>query len=364
MPSESFLFPQAVLAWYDEYGRKSLPWKQKRIAKKHRAYHIWLSEVMLQQTQVATVIPYYWRFIKAFPSIEKLATASQDEVLSLWTGLGYYARGRNLHKAAQQMWQDYQAIPNDFAALLSMPGIGRSTAGAIMAQAFDSSYPILDGNVKRVLARFHAVEGWPGKSAVAKKLWQYAEDHTPGERVADYTQAIMDLGALVCTRSKPKCNECPLTKKCSAFKSGRQALYPTSKPKKEKPVKSVHVLCLLAGSSASQQHVDMDHLVLLEQRPPTGIWGGLWSFPEFETLQMLDAHLAQAFGLNEADLESLASFRHSFSHYHLDIQPHVLRLSNTMPNYKVSESEQFFVLSDSLKLGLPAPIQKLLRQLS
>lgn len=357
MTASRFSFSRSILTWFDAYGRKTLPWKQASIAKKDRPYHIWLSEVMLQQTQVATVIPYYQRFIETFPDLESLANASQDEVLSLWAGLGYYARGRNLHKAAQQMWQAHQAVPNDFVALLSMPGIGRSTAGAIMAQAFHLPHPILDGNVKRVLARFHTVDGWPGRSRVAKELWQFAGQHTPQERVADYTQAMMDLGALICTRSKPKCDECPIRRQCLAYLTNTQTRFPASKPKKDKPVKSVHMLCLITAQSKQQR-------ILLEQRPPTGIWGGLWSLPEFETLQKLDTHLVNTLGLTEADLESLEAFRHTFSHYHLDIQAHVLRLSNTMTKYRVAESEQFYSLSESIDIGLPAPIKKLLQGLS
>jgi len=354
--SKIFLFSQSVVDWYDDNGRKALPWKSKRIAKKHRPYHIWLSEVMLQQTQVTTVIPYYQRFIKAFPNLKALANATQDEVLALWAGLGYYARGRNLHKAAQSMWQEYKAIPNDFDALLKQSGIGRSTAGAIMAQAYDQQFPILDGNVKRVLARYHSVEGWPGKTTVAKELWSLAETHTPKNRVADYTQAIMDLGALVCKRSKPLCDECPLRKKCVAYKTDRQTELPTSKPKKEKPLKSVHVLCLIYKDE-----------VLLEQRPPSGIWGGLWSLPEFASLQNMDDYLQDTFNKNESNTDSLESFRHMFSHYHLDIYPHVLTLSAKMYksyNTLVQESSQtFFPLGNERAVGVPAPMQRLLENL-
>jgi len=359
-------FSQAVLEWYDEYGRKALPWKRQSIAKKHRPYYIWLSEVMLQQTQVATVIPYFRRFTKQYPSLQKLAQATQNDVLNLWAGLGYYARGRNLHKAAQSMWAEYQAIPNDYDALLNQPGIGRSTAGAIMAQAFQQRYPILDGNVKRVLARFHTVAGWPGKSSVAKVLWKHSEQHTPAERVAAYTQAIMDLGALICTRSKPQCQVCPLRKKCSAYKLKTQSEYPASKPKKEKPIKSVHVLCELVVAKRSKK-------VSLLQRPPSGIWGGLWSFPEFESLQLLEEYLERHYGKNESDLESLEAFRHTFSHYHLDIHPHVLSLSPKMYQGQVANiiaeeaaehSVQLFDLSQPINVGLPAPMQKLLEQIS
>jgi len=355
---KNFPFAKNVLAWFDEYGRKTLPWKSVNIAQQDRPYHIWLSEIMLQQTQVTTVIPYYQRFIKSFPTLQDLAKASQDDVLNHWAGLGYYARGRNLHKAAQQMWNEYHQIPNDFEALLAQPGIGRSTAGAIMAQAFNESYPILDGNVKRVLARFHAIAGWPGKSAVAKLLWEQAERHTPSERVADYTQAIMDLGAMVCTRSKPKCTECPLQMACQAKQLGQQNDYPGRKPKKDKPSKSIHVLCLIVSQQLNQQQE-----ILLEQRPPTGIWGGLWSFPEYKTLQELDDHLSFEYNRNESDCDSLDTIQHAFSHYHLTIHPHVLSIHSDELKDKVAEGGHLFPLSSEQTVGLPAPMQKLLERL-
>jgi len=277
------------------------------IPKKNRPYHIWLSEVMLQQTQVTTVIPYYQKFIASFPNLQTLSLATQDEVLAHWSGLGYYARGRNLHKAAVTMWQKYQAVPNNYELLLALPGIGQSTAGAIMAQAFDASYPILDGNVKRVLARYFGVEGWYGVSAVSKTLWAHSFSITPQKRVADYTQAIMDIGALVCKRSRPLCDECPLSKKCIALQTGRTSELPHSKPKKDKPIKQAHVLCVLEKQN-----------IFLQQRPSKGIWGGLWSFPEFETVTQLDSYVANSFNYYN-ELLALDSFRHTFSHYHLDI---------------------------------------------
>lgn len=345
-------FAQHVLAWYDQSGHKALPWKANSIPAAQRPYRIWLSEIMLQQTQVATVLPYYQSFIQRFPTLETLAHSSQDDVLGLWSGLGYYARGRNLHKAAQIMWQEYKAIPDDFEKLLALPGIGRSTAGAVMAQAFHQPYAILDGNVKRVLARYHAVDGWPGQSSVAKLLWQHAESHTPKERVADYTQAIMNFGSKLCTRAQPKCIECTLISECNAYQNNTIDQFPASKPKKKKPVKQTHLLCVLNSDQ-----------VLLQQRPPAGIWGGLWSFPEFESKDAMIDHLElpQA---NIEDLCTLESFRHSFSHYHLDIHPHVLSGLDKLSSSNVQDSSsRFFSLHKKPEVGIAAPVQRILHDL-
>lgn len=311
---------------------------------------------MLQQTQVTTVIPYYQKFTSSYPSLKHLAAATQDEVLAHWSGLGYYARGRNLHKAAVSMWENYQRVPADFEQLLALPGIGPSTAGAIMAQAFDAPYPILDGNVKRVLARYFAVEGWYGVSAVAKKLWTHSEAVTPKNRVADYTQAIMDIGALVCKRGKPLCEKCPLQHNCIALKTNRISELPHSKPKKDKPLKQAYVLCLVDKQT-----------VLLQQRPPTGIWGGLWSFPEFTSSKALNEFLQTDLQLDLESTKALNSFRHTFSHFHLDIHPHVLQLSDKMSviNKGVQDSvSKYFPLQHELEVGIAAPVKRILEELS
>jgi A/G-specific adenine glycosylase len=261
----------ALLPWFDRHGRHDLPWKAGA-----DPYRIWLSEIMLQQTQVTTVIPYYERFLEAFPDADALAAAEVDAVLARWTGLGYYARARNLHRAARAIVDDHGGrFPADVDALAALPGIGRSTAGAIAAQAFGVRAPILDGNVKRVITRLAAVEGWPGRTAVARELWALAEDWTPAERVADYTQAVMDLGATVCTPRRPACDACPLADRCLARARGLQHRLPTPKPKREKPERRTRMLLIQ----------DPDGAVLLERRPPQGIWGGLWCFPQ----QDLDA---------------------------------------------------------------------------
>ena len=263
-------FSERLLAWFDEHGRKTLPWQQDRTP-----YRVWVSEIMLQQTQVATVIPYYERFMARFPKVADLAQAPIDDVLSLWTGLGYYARARNLHKTACIVAEEYDGkFPDSVEGLESLPGIGRSTAGAILTLGHGRWAPILDGNVKRVLARYHAIEGWPGRSDVLAALWRASEAVTPRHRTADYTQGIMDLGATLCTKSKPECLFCPMTEDCQARISGTQATYPGKKPKKKIPTRDTHfIIC-----------VDSQGQVLLERRPPSGIWGGLWSFPEASNL--------------------------------------------------------------------------------
>ena len=253
-------FAAALLAWFDQYGRKHLPWQKNR-----SAYRVWVSEVMLQQTQANTAITYFESFMKRFPAVADLANASQDEVLRLWAGLGYYARGRNLHKSAQVIVNHYQgSFPNTIAALTKLPGIGRSTAGAIVSLAYNQPAAILDGNAKRVLARMYAIDGWPGKAQVNKQLWALAESHTPKKRCADYTQAMMDLGATLCTRSQPGCSQCPARTQCLAFKQGNPKDYPGKKPKKRLPSKHTQFLMVINHRGE----------ILLEKRPAVGIWGG------------------------------------------------------------------------------------------
>lgn len=276
---------------------------------------------MLQQTQVSTVIPYYQKFLQRFPNLERLANAETDEVLALWSGLGYYARGRNLHKAAQVIRDSHDGrFPDDLETLTSLPGIGRSTAAAILALTWDQHQTILDGNVKRVLARYHAVPGWPGTSNVQKQLWQLAEAHTPERRCGDYTQAIMDLGATVCRRSQPLCQACPVNTDCQAFRSDTVTNYPEAKPKKARPRRNAHMLVI----------TNKCHQILLEKRPPTGIWGGLWSLPE---LTELPASLAdwslEHYGIKIEKFQALENVDHSFSHFDLTISPLICHTRGT-----------------------------------
>jgi A/G-specific adenine glycosylase len=341
-------FSQSVLKWFDKHGRKHLPWQQNITP-----YRVWLSEIMLQQTQVATVIPYFERFTQKFPTVHSLAAAPIDEVLHLWTGLGYYARARNLHRCAKTVVEQYGGeFPSTVEELAELTGIGRSTAGAIVSIAFQKRAAILDGNVKRVLARYHAVDGWPGQSDTLNQLWQIAEELTPKKRSNDYTQAMMDMGATLCTRSKPKCNECPLQSGCIAYAQGEQTRYPGKKPKKTLPEKSIQLLMLRNPNGE----------ILLQQRPPQGIWGGLWSFPELAIDDDAALHAQDQFG-KVVNTEVWNSYRHTFSHYHLDITPVLIQLGKTAQGV-ASGGNHWYSLHEPESLGLAAPVKKLLEKLS
>lgn len=343
-------FANKLLNWYDKHGRHDLPWHHNQ-----NAYRVWVSEIMLQQTQVTTVIPYFNAFMERFPGVDALAEAPVDDVLSHWSGLGYYARARNLQKAAKTVVEDFGGnFPETQEELETLTGIGRSTAAAIVAQAFGKRAAILDGNVKRVLARYHAVPGWPGQTSVLNTLWQHAEEYTPDSRVRDYTQAIMDLGAMVCTRSRPACNDCPLQQGCIAYARGEVSQYPGSRPKKAKPEKTTWMIIL----------EDNEGRILLERRPPSGIWGGLWSLPELDPAygsdELQDA-CEQQLRLSCGEPELISGFRHTFSHYHLHIQP--ARLSVTRRD-GIAEDDRLRWLhrDEALALGLPAPIRTLLTE--
>lgn len=340
----SHLASYKLLEWFDKHGRKDLPW-QKNISP----YRVWISEIMLQQTQVSTVIPYYERFMARFPTLEHLAAAETDEVLSLWTGLGYYARARNLHKAARTVMDRHDGqFPDSVEALAALPGIGRSTAGAILSISRQIRAPILDGNVKRVLARLHRIPGWTGSPATEKRLWELAEIYTPHERLPDYTQAIMDLGATVCTRSRPVCALCPLESLCDARKHLEQGLYPEPKPSKTLPEKAVQMLIALRQDQ-----------VLLVKRPPSGLWGGLWSFPEYAGDEKPEEIMKNLGLTTQGKQQKLSAFRHTFSHFHLDITPVLLNV--TQKTTSVAEvSHAWYNLADAKQLGLPAPVVKLL----
>lgn len=342
-------FSQPLLAWFDKHGRKDLPWQQNPTP-----YRVWISEIMLQQTQVATVIPYYHRFMAQFPGLEQLAKAPLDDVLGHWSGLGYYARARNLHKAAQQVVQQHGGeLPCSQEALEALPGIGRSTAGAIVAIACGKAATILDGNVKRVLTRYHAIPGWPGQSAVAKTLWEVAEQSTPSQRVADYTQAIMDLGATLCTRASPACTQCPLKRDCEAYKQGNPKAFPTPKPRKQRPLKTRHFLII----------ENPQKKILLARRPPTGIWGGLWSLPELEDDLQLDSYLQTNYQLSIQQKEVWPTLKHQFSHFELKIIPIFVQVeyTPTMLKEMASEAMVWYNTRHSPPGGLPAPVAKLLQ---
>lgn len=342
-------FAERLLKWYDEHGRKHLPW-QNPITP----YRVWVSEIMLQQTQVDTVVPYFERFLQRFPTVESLAAAPTDDVLHLWTGLGYYARARNLHRCAQEVCACYGGqFPADVDRLIELPGIGRSTAAAIASIAFEQPRAILDGNVKRVLARHAAVKGWPGEKSVADQLWTIADAHMSQQRCRDYTQAIMDLGATVCTRSRPKCALCPVASDCQALAEDAMQNYPGRKPKKDKPVKSAYFLLLQSPNGD----------VLLQQRPSSGIWGGLWSVPELEldTLS-LQQTIAQQYGSLKT-LEKWTPWRHTFSHYHLDIHPVLCKLAKHPTAVREPAPTIWYKLRQPPNVGLAAPVKRLLTQL-
>jgi len=341
-------FGARLLAWFDEHGRHDLPWQHPRTP-----YRVWLSEIMLQQTQVSVAAPYFERFMAALPELPALAAATQDEVLALWSGLGYYARARNLHAAAK-MCVDIHAgeLPRDAEALHALPGIGRSTAGAILAQAWGERAAILDGNVKRVLCRVHGIEGWPGTPVIEKKLWVIAESLLPDSRLADYTQAQMDFGATLCTRADPACTLCPLQHDCIAFRDGRTAELPWPKPGKPLPQRSAHVLVIEDDAGR----------VLLQRRPPTGVWACLWSLPEHadltEARHWLERHV-------DDDLKRLQAgepVMHGFSHYRLQILPH--RITGVRVRAAIGDNDDLRWASraELAGIGLPAPVRRLLKE--
>ncbi|HVT32260.1 MAG TPA: A/G-specific adenine glycosylase [Rhodanobacteraceae bacterium] len=341
-------FSAALLAWFDAHGRKDLPWQHPRTP-----YRVWLSEVMLQQTQVRTVVAYFDRFVDALPTLRALADAPLDRVLALWSGLGYYSRARNLHAAARICVERHGGeLPCEPDALAALPGIGRSTAGAILAQAHGMRFPILDGNVRRVLARCHGVRGWPGAASVQQTLWNLAELHTPADRVADYTQAIMDLGATVCTRSRPRCGACPVASDCIALHDGKVAELPERKPARPKPTRATTMLIVRDGAGR----------VLLERRPPTGVWAGLWSVPEAPDSATAAHALRDRFAVEANGAIALDPFVHTFSHYHLHVTPLVAAAA---AGARVADGESgWFSREQWTALGLPAPVRRLLETVS
>ncbi len=342
-------FSQSILNWYDKYGRKTLPWQQAKTP-----YKVWLSEVMLQQTQVATVIPYFERFMAKFPTVVDLANADQDEVLHLWTGLGYYARARNLHKAAQIIASEYNGeFPTTIEEVNALPGIGRSTAGAVLSLSLNQHHPILDGNVKRVLARHYAVEGWPGKKPVENVLWGHAEDNTPADGVQRYNQAMMDMGAMICTRSKPKCELCPVSATCIAHGAGNPLDYPGKKPKKVTPEKEGWFLILAHKGE-----------IWLEKRPASGIWGGLFCFPQHDSKAALLTHLEDHFQLDTPSVSVLDGFRHTFSHFHLDVSPVLVELSAMPQNIMEGQQGLWYNLQHPDEVGLATPVKRILTELT
>jgi A/G-specific adenine glycosylase len=339
-------FSTSVLDWYDQHGRKDLPWQQGITP-----YRVWVSEIMLQQTQVSTVLGYFDRFMAALPTVNDLAEAPEDEVLHLWTGLGYYARARNLQKTAQIVMAKHAGeFPRDVDQLTELPGIGRSTAGAIASLSMGLRAPILDGNVKRVLARYVAQEGYPGEPKVAKKLWEVAECFTPQARVNKYTQAMMDLGATLCTRSKPSCLLCPLKSGCQAHLLGLEIRYPIAKPRKTLPQK--RTLMLIFANRNGE--------VLLYRRPSSGLWGGLWSLPELDEATAITT-LASRHSLQLGTQHELSGLSHTFSHFQLAIEPWLVQV-DAAPAAVAEADWLWYNLATPPRLGLAAPVKKLLKR--
>jgi A/G-specific adenine glycosylase len=356
-------FSTRIINWQRQHGRHGLPWQGQDV------YRIWLSEIMLQQTQVATVIPYYQRFVARFPDIAALAAASEDEVLVHWSGLGYYTRGRNLLRSAQLIMQQHSGkFPHHFDEICALPGIGRSTAAAISALAFHQRRAILDGNVKRVLARFFAINGFTGDSKIQAQLWQQAEALLPGEpasqrgqwalegseisdSIAIYTQGLMDLGAQVCTRGQPRCEVCPLRVDCEAHQLGVVSQLPSPRPRKVLPEKPGTFLLLFNGS-----------VILLEKRPGRGIWGGLWCLPQLDEGQDLHAYCAGKFGIKVDRVVSLPKFTHTFTHFKLHVSPQLVQFTNNPPEIQAS-GDIWLDVDSALRAAIPAPVRTMLHAL-
>ncbi len=340
-------FAARILDWSARHGRTDLPWQHDPTP-----YRVWVSEIMLQQTRVSVVIPYFDRFMQRFPDLQRLAEADQDAVLHLWSGLGYYARARNLQRAARIVVSDHGGrFPEQLETVRTLPGIGRSTAGAILSLACGQRQTILDGNVRRALSRCFAVDGWPGHRAVLEQLWALAEGLTPHTRVAAYNQAMMDLGATLCTRSRPACERCPVAGQCVALARGQPCAYPAPKPRREVPARAARLLLV---------HRPDGH-VLLQQRPPNGIWGGLWVLPELPPGQDPAAWCRQHLGVDLAWLEKLPPRRHTFSHFHLDIQPMAAMLRHE-PAAVADDTSRWTNPASPGALGVPSPVQRLLRE--
>ncbi len=341
-------FAAKLLAWFDLHGRRNFPWQQQPTP-----YRVWVSEIMLQQTQVATVIPYFNAFMRRFPDVEALARAPIDEVLHHWSGLGYYARARHMHRAAQSIIDEHGGeFPQSLDALMDLPGVGRSTAGAVLALARGEPHPILDGNVKRVLARCFAIEGYPGEPATLRRLWALADDCMPSERVADYTQAIMDLGATVCVHRRPLCDACPLSECCAARAAGRQDELPMARPRRARPSRTT---CMLLA-------VRDRHCVLLERRPPHGIWGGLWGLPEFVSTDAARDWCIRELHAHNATANRLETLRHTFTHFDLDIEPVRIDCEGA---HAVMEGDRFvwYNAAAPQALGIAAPVKTLIDSL-
>ncbi len=342
-------FARRVVAWQRRAGRHDLPWQDPATP-----YRVWVSEVMLQQTQVAVVVPFFERFMARFPDVETLAAAPVDEVLHLWAGLGYYARGRNLHAAARLLMERHDGrLPETLDALVALPGIGRSTAGAILSLALGRRQPILDGNVKRVLCRCFAVSGWPGRSSVQRRLWALSDVLTPARGVRAYNQGMMDLGASLCTRSRPACDRCPLSDVCGARLAGDPTRYPEPKPPRRLPLRRVRMLLLRREGG-----------VLLQRRPPSGVWGGLWSLPECALEEDAERWSRERLGVAARTVAEWPSLRHTFSHFYLEIHPLEMRVKNITDGVMEGAGLVWYNTACPDPRGLPAPVERMIERLT
>ncbi len=338
---------ERVIAWQRQHGRHDLPWQGTR-----DPYPVWLSEIMLQQTQVAAVIPYYQRFMTRFPDVASLASAGQDDVLAFWSGLGYYARARNLHRAARIVVEQHAGVfPGHLEAIAALPGIGRSTAAAIAVFVSGARQPILDGNVKRVLARCFGISGYPGEKKIENFMWELAAGLLPERDVEAYTQGLMDLGAGICTRHRPRCGVCPLAVECAARRENRISELPSPRPRKPVPEKSTVMLILQRNGE-----------VLLEKRPEPGIWGGLWSFPEVSDASQAATLLHGRFGAAVKADGILPAIRHGFTHFSLTITPTLLRVTRIEPRAQ-SPGHVWLTIEDAIGAAVPAPVRAILRRL-
>ena len=343
-------FASAILDWFEHHGRHDLPWQ-----KNSTPYCVWVSEIMLQQTQVSTVIPYFQRFMKSFPTVKALALAKIDDVLAHWSGLGYYARAHNLHRTAQIIHKNYQDhFPKTVVALSILPGIGRSTAGAILSLGMNKHAIILDGNVKRVLTRFCTIDIPINQQTGINLLWHFAEKYTPKNRCWDYNQAMMDIGAMICTRTKPKCVLCPLKTGCSAYQQSRQMEFPVKKAKAKRPKKAVYILLL--------QNPGGD--ILLQKRPSVGIWGGLWSLPECPINENIETWCQIKLGIKATVQERWGSLFHQFTHFQLEIKPVLLQVRIKQTQIIECKLGIWYKRNSALPGGIAAPVALLLNQLT
>ena len=349
-------FTQAVLTWAKANGRHDLPWHECK-----DPYLVWVSEIMLQQTQVKTVLPYYSRFIARYPNIQMLAKSSVDGVLHLWSGLGYYARGRNLHRCAEQVVQTYKGeFPQTLDEMTDLPGIGRSTAGAILSLAYGLPYPILDGNAKRILARYLLIQGWSGERQIEKQLWQITTRFLSTSQPDTYNQALMDLGATICRKKQPRCMECPLNSNCKTYEAGLQDSIPISRPRKELPTKEA--LFLIVENTKQE--------ILLQKRTSKGVWRGLWSFPECSPKTRVKAWVKRELGNSAINIAKLNKYTHTFTHFRLDILPVHIKISQTdydlVAKQRQDSTRRWYpkdinTVQENNVIGIPKPVKQLLQ---